>query len=80
LPKLTREPSAKDEGVRKARKGGPDFTFLNAGDFVVGKLADVPNKTSVNVNFTTKEQVILGTSYAGEMKKGIFGVIHYYMP
>jgi phosphoenolpyruvate carboxykinase (ATP) len=34
----------------------------------------------VAVNFTTKELVILGTSYAGEMKKGVFGIMHYYMP
>ena len=32
------------------------------------------------VNFTRKEYAILGTSYAGEMKKGIFGIMHYYMP
>lgn len=27
-----------------------------------------------------KEMVILGTQYAGEMKKGIFTVMHYLMP
>ncbi len=60
---------------------GPDFTILNAGEFVADKnIKEIKSKTSVNVNFTTKEQVILGTSYAGEMKKGIFGVMHYYMP
>jgi phosphoenolpyruvate carboxykinase (ATP) len=66
--------------IQKDFESGPDFTVINSGEFVAGKLHDVPNKTSVNVNFTTKEQVILGTSYAGEMKKGIFGVMHYYMP
>jgi phosphoenolpyruvate carboxykinase (ATP) len=71
---------ADQEVINKDFVNGPDFTILNAGEFVAGKLADVPNKTSVNVNFSTKEQVILGTSYAGEMKKGIFGVMHYYMP
>jgi len=40
----------------------------------------VATKTSINVNFTEKELVILGSSYAGEMKKGVFGVMHYYMP
>ena len=25
-------------------------------------------------------QVILGTQYAGEMKKGVFTVMHYFMP
>jgi phosphoenolpyruvate carboxykinase (ATP) len=32
------------------------------------------------LNFTSKEIVILGTSYAGEMKKGVFTVMHYLMP
>ena len=71
---------AEQSKIDKDFATGPDFTIINSGEFVAGKLADVPNKTSVNVNFTTKEQVILGTSYAGEMKKGIFGVMHYYMP
>lgn len=41
---------------------------------------DVGTKTSVDLNFTSKEIVILGTSYAGEMKKGVFSVMHYLMP
>lgn len=32
------------------------------------------------MNFTNKELTVLGTQYAGEMKKGIFGVMHFYMP
>jgi phosphoenolpyruvate carboxykinase (ATP) len=28
----------------------------------------------------TKQAVILGTQYAGEMKKGLFTVMHYEMP
>lgn len=31
--------------------------------------------TSVELNFKRKEMVILGTEYAGEMKKGIFSVM-----
>jgi len=62
-------------------KDGPDFTIMNAGEFVADpSLPDVGAKTSVNVNFTEKELVILGTNYAGEMKKGVFGIMHYYMP
>lgn len=34
----------------------------------------------MSVNFKEKELAILGTSYAGEMKKGVFGIMHYYMP
>lgn len=36
--------------------------------------------TSVDVNMKRKEMVVLGTQYAGEMKKGVFTVMHYEMP
>ncbi len=36
--------------------------------------------TSVAINFAEKEMVILGTEYAGEMKKGVFTVLFYEMP
>src|SRR5690606_28788002 len=36
--------------------------------------------TSVAIDFDKREVVILGTEYAGEMKKGIFTVINYLMP
>jgi phosphoenolpyruvate carboxykinase (ATP) len=38
------------------------------------------SKTSVGVNLERKEIVILGTEYAGEMKKGVFSVMNYLMP
>jgi phosphoenolpyruvate carboxykinase (ATP) len=38
------------------------------------------SKTSVALNFAAKEFVILGTEYAGEMKKGVFTVMNYLMP
>lgn len=44
------------------------------------KVDGVTSQTSVSVNFKEKELTILGTSYAGEMKKGVFGIMHYYMP
>lgn len=60
---------------------GPDFTILNAGEFVADPLTrSLDSKTSIDVNFTNKELVILGSQYAGEMKKGVFTVMHYYMP
>ena len=40
----------------------------------------VTDKASIDINFTSNELVILGSNYAGEMKKGIFSVMHYYMP
>lgn len=60
---------------------GPDFTVMNAGEFRADpSTEDVDEATSVAVNFADKEMCILGTQYAGEMKKGIFGVMHFYMP
>ena len=40
----------------------------------------VTSKTSVTLNMKAKEVVILGTQYAGEMKKGVFSLMHYLMP
>ena len=60
---------------------GIDFTIINGGEFIADpKTENVTGETSVAVNFKDKELTILGTSYAGEMKKGVFGIMHYYMP
>ena len=60
---------------------GIDFTILNAGEFYADpKTEGVTGETSVAVNFKNKELTILGSQYAGEMKKGLFGIMHYYMP
>jgi len=69
------------EQIKKDFAKGVDFTILNAGEFVADPATDgVTGETSVAVNFKEKELAILGTSYAGEMKKGVFGIMHYYMP
>ncbi|CAL5226852.1 g9718 [Coccomyxa viridis] len=61
--------------------GKPDFTIFNAGAFPVNRYTSyMSSSTSVDVNLRTREMVILGTQYAGEMKKGIFSVMHYLMP
>lgn len=60
---------------------GADFTILNGGEFTADLNNDsVKGETSVAVNLKKGEMAILGTQYAGEMKKGLFGVMHYYMP
>merc|ERR1719198_1302350 len=38
------------------------------------------SSTSVSVSFRREEMVILGTQYAGEMKKGVFTLMNYLMP
>lgn len=61
--------------------GEPDFTIYNAGQFPANRFTKgMTSTTSVEVNFKRMEMVILGTEYAGEMKKGIFSVMHYLQP
>lgn len=59
----------------------PDYTIYNAGSFPANRFTTgMTSATSVAINFAEKEMVILGTEYAGEMKKGIFTVLFYEMP
>lgn len=61
--------------------GEPDFTIYNAGQFPANTYTKgMTSSTSVEINFKDMEMVILGTEYAGEMKKGIFTVMFYLMP
>ena len=61
--------------------GEPDYTIYNAGVFPCNRYTDyMTSSTSIDFNFNRKEIIILGTQYAGEMKKGIFSVMHYLMP
>ncbi|ODV89323.1 hypothetical protein CANCADRAFT_32618 [Tortispora caseinolytica NRRL Y-17796] len=64
-----------------AHYGKPDFTIYNAGVFPANRFTSgMTSSTSVAINFKDMEMVILGTEYAGEMKKGIFTVMFYVMP
>ena len=59
----------------------PDFVIYNAGAFPADRLmADVGSKTCVSLSLEDRELVILGTEYAGEMKKGVFTVANYFAP
>jgi len=61
--------------------GEPDWIIYNAGQMpAVPTLPQVDSRTSVCLNFKTREFVILGSEYAGEMKKGIFTVMNYILP
>ncbi|MEM7628866.1 MAG: phosphoenolpyruvate carboxykinase (ATP) [Planctomycetota bacterium] len=61
--------------------GDPDFTIFNSGQFPANRYTTgMTSKTSVDVSFEHQEMVILGTEYAGEMKKGVFTVMNYLMP
>jgi phosphoenolpyruvate carboxykinase (ATP) len=61
--------------------GEPDLVIYNAGDQRADKrIEGVTSTTSVTLNFERREIVILGTNYAGEMKKGVFTAMNYWMP
>jgi phosphoenolpyruvate carboxykinase (ATP) len=61
--------------------GKPDFVICNAGAFPSNRLTPgVDSKTSVNLSLEDRELIILGTEYAGEMKKGVFTVVNYFAP
>jgi phosphoenolpyruvate carboxykinase (ATP) len=61
--------------------GAPDFTIYNAGAFPANRYTTgMTSTTSVDINLKSQEMVILGTEYAGEMKKGILTVMCYLMP
>ena len=61
--------------------GEPDYVIFNGGGFPANRYtSEMTSKTSVDVNLEKKQVVILGTQYAGEMKKGIFSIMNYLMP
>ena len=61
--------------------GEPDYVIYNAGQFPANPHThQMTSRTSIDFSLERREIVILGTEYAGEMKKGIFTVMHYLMP
>lgn len=61
--------------------GKPDFVIINAGEFPANRhTAGVDSKTSICLSLEDRELIILGTEYAGEMKKGVFTVANYFAP
>ncbi len=61
--------------------GTPDYVIFNAGGFPANRYTTgMTSTTSVDISFEEREFVILGTEYAGEMKKGVFTIMNYLMP
>ena len=60
----------------------PDFVVYNASKAKVEnwKELGLHSETCVMFNITSHEQVILNTWYGGEMKKGMFSMMNYYLP
>ena len=60
----------------------PDFVVYNASKAAVENYKELGlnSSTCVAFNITSREQVILNTWYGGEMKKGMFSMMNYYLP
>ena len=62
--------------------GEPDFVVINASktEFKEFKSYNLNSEVYVAFNLTEKMQLIGGTWYGGEMKKGLFSLMNYYLP
>ncbi|MBQ8955478.1 MAG: phosphoenolpyruvate carboxykinase (ATP) [Lachnospiraceae bacterium] len=60
----------------------PTFVVYNASKAKVGNYKELGlgSETCVAFNITSREQVIINTWYGGEMKKGMFSMMNYYLP
>ena len=60
----------------------PDFIVYTASKAKVENFKELGlnSETAVAFNITSREQVILNTWYGGEMKKGMFSMMNYYLP
>ena len=59
----------------------PDFTIVDAPSFRADPERDgVRSETVILVHLGRQEILIGGTEYAGEMKKGAFGILNYRLP
>ena len=60
----------------------PNFVVYTASKAKVENFKELGlnSETAVVFNITSREQVILNTWYGGEMKKGMFSMMNYYLP
>ena len=60
----------------------PDFVVYNASKAKVENYKELGlnSETAVVFNVTSREQVIINTWYGGEMKKGMFSMMNYFLP
>ena len=60
----------------------PDFVVYNASKAKIENYKELGlnSETCVMFNITSREQVIINTWYGGEMKKGMFSMMNYYLP
>ncbi len=68
--------------AEELEKFEPDFVCYNASKAKVENYKELGlnSETAVVFNITSREQVILNTWYGGEMKKGMFSMMNYFLP
>ena len=68
---------------RSSKTFEPDFVVYNASKASWSRTTrswGLNSETAVVFNLTCREQVIINTWYGGEMKKGLFSMMNYYLP
>ena len=60
----------------------PDFIVYNASKAKIENYKELGlnSETAIMFNISSREQIILNTWYGGEMKKGMFSMMNYYLP
>ena len=70
---------------KKDFANGADFTIFNAGEYYCPttpllKGVSTKSRCTISLNFSKKRMIIMGSQYAGELKKGVFTIMNYLMP
>ena len=75
---ISRSSASQDNGAAFE----PNFTVINACDCFADDYQDLGlnSETFIIFDLARKLAIIGGTQYAGEMKKGIFSVMNYFLP
>lgn len=59
----------------------PDYTIYAAPGFkCIPEIDGVNSEAAIIINYTTKEVLIAGSQYSGEIKKSVFSVMNYELP
>ncbi len=67
--------------IELAEFGTPDYILYNAGETKIEEpIIGITSSTTIQLSFEKKEILIIGSEYAGEMKKAIFSLLNYLMP
>jgi phosphoenolpyruvate carboxykinase (ATP) len=69
-------------GAKRLEEYKPEFTIFNAPHFKAdtNKYPELNSETFILINYSSKEVLIAGTLYAGEVKKSVFSILNYIYP